>query len=335
MSAATGALIVGAVGLATSLTTTGLSFKQAATERDKMNAANDAAAEAMVEARKKLDVNYMDELSINKEAYEMQQDTILAQAQAATQLGVEGDARGASATAGRVQLATSAGAQQTRVQMGAELQKLEQLSAQEDSRLRDIGVQLDLQEVQGAQAAARDAEARAVAAQQEGIEGAIASTQQAASLGMGLYGGDAKGEKAAMQQFKQGYAADKAAFQEKFKGSDNIDSKVNAALKAKYGDFTYTGQVGRGKNKMTFEDTLLTDINFDDMTNKQWKDWSGGLDAEQSGKIFGSEAWSNLYQKPDYDPFAWQYGAMGAGTGKMDPEMMKQIMMLKKMGILD
>ena len=114
---------------------------------------------------------YMDELAINKEAYEMEQDTILAQAQAATQLGVEGDARGASATAGRVQLATAAGAQATRVAMGSELQQLDKLSAMEDSRLRDIGVQLDLEEVKGAQEAARDAEQLAIAAEQAGIQG--------------------------------------------------------------------------------------------------------------------------------------------------------------------
>ena len=291
-------------GLALSATTTGLSFAQAAKERDKMNMANEAAANAMVEARKKLRVNYMDALSINKEAYEMQQDTILAQAQAATQLGIEGDTRGASATAGRVQLATAAGAQQTRVQMGAELQKLEQLSAQEDSRLRDIGVQLDLQEVAGAQAAAREAEARSVAAQQEGIQGATDTLQQGISLGVGLYGADTKGEKAAMQKYSADYT----------------------------GDVTYTGDVGRGKNKITLEDANLQDVNFEDMTNKQWKDWTGGLDAQQSKSIFGSEAWSNLYQKPVQDPMAWQFGGGTSGITEEEKEMILRARKLANKG---
>ena len=275
------ALAIG--GLAVSAGTTALSFKEAQSERNKMDAANDAAAEAMVEARKKLEVNYMDELSINKEAYEMQQDTILAQAQAATQLGVEGDARGASATAGRVQLATAAGAQQTRVQMGAELQKLEQLSAQEESRLRDIGVQLDLQEVQGAQEAARDAEARAYAAQKQVVQGVGDTAQQA--LGMvALYGGDASGEKDAMGKFAGDYE----------------------------GDATYTGEIGRGKNKTTVENASLRNVDWENMTKKQYKRWSKSLTPSQQTSIFGSEAWGNIYQRPDSNPLG-----LGSGTDSL------------------
>jgi len=329
MSAATGALIVGAVGLATSLTTTGISFSQASAERDKMNAANDAAAKAMMEARKKLEVNYMDELSINKEAYEMQQDTILAQAQAATQMGVEGSARGAGATVGRVQLATQAGAQQTRTQMAAELQKLEQLSAQEDSRIRDIGVQLDLQEVEGAQNAARDAEARAEAAQQQAMEGVQQSVQQGISLGVGLYGKDIGGQQEAMDRYTAGYEADRAAFADS--GMD--DAAVQAALDKKYGDFTFSGEIGRGGKKQSYTDAQLDSFSFEDMTRGQFKDWSKTTQAQN---IFGSEAWGNVYQTPEMDPFAWQYGDLGSGTGTsgLDAETIKQIQMMKKLGLL-
>jgi membrane peptidoglycan carboxypeptidase len=55
--------------------------------------------------------------------------------------------------------------------MGQELMGLQQLSAQEESRLRDIGVQLDLEEVAGAQLAAANAQELSAQATQQGMQG--------------------------------------------------------------------------------------------------------------------------------------------------------------------
>jgi len=63
--------------------------------------------------------------------------------------------------------------------MGREMTALDRAAAAEESRLRDVGVQLDLGEVAGAQMAAADASQAAAAAQTQGF-------QQLASLGAGV-----------------------------------------------------------------------------------------------------------------------------------------------------
>jgi hypothetical protein len=55
--------------------------------------------------------------------------------------------------------------------MNQDLQQLEMLSAQEEGRLRDIDVQLDLEEVAGAQLAAANAQELAANATAQGMEG--------------------------------------------------------------------------------------------------------------------------------------------------------------------
>jgi hypothetical protein len=66
--------------------------------------------------------------------------------------------------------------------MNKEMSALEQQSAMEDSRLRDIGIQLNLQETQGAQQAMADAEQARTAAITQGVQGLGAMAQQAANF---------------------------------------------------------------------------------------------------------------------------------------------------------
>ena len=58
-----------------------------------MDRANKKAAEQMAKARQRLEVNYMDDLDINKEQYNIERDNVLQATAAATQAGMEGDAR--------------------------------------------------------------------------------------------------------------------------------------------------------------------------------------------------------------------------------------------------
>ena len=135
--------IAAGVGLATTAATTGMSFAQAGKQRKAMRQAERDADEAMQAARKKLEVNVFDQLSIQKEPYELEREALLSQGAQAIQAGVESE-RGATTTAGRIQMAQQEGQAGIRSAMGQELQGLERLSAQEEGRLRDIGVQLDL-----------------------------------------------------------------------------------------------------------------------------------------------------------------------------------------------
>lgn len=173
-------------GLAVSAGSAGMSFAQAGKQRKLQREAQADAAKAMQEARKKLEVNFYDQLGIQKEPYELEREALLTSGAQSIEAGVESE-RGAAATAGRVQLAQQQGQRQIAAAMGQEMLGLEKLSAQEESRLRDMGVQLDLGEVQGAQLAARDAQQQAAAATTAGLQNIQAMGQQAIQMAP-LYG---------------------------------------------------------------------------------------------------------------------------------------------------
>jgi len=179
--------IAAGVGMATTAATTGASFGQAIKQKRMQKQAQREADRAMADARKKLDVNYLEALAIQKEPYELQREATL-QAAATAMEGVrEGSARGAAAGAGRLALATQQGTSQQRADMSKELQQLQMATAEEEGRLRDIGVQLDLQEVQGAQQAVADAEAAKKQATAQGVQGLISLGSQAVQA-VPLYG---------------------------------------------------------------------------------------------------------------------------------------------------
>lgn len=180
-TAITASTIAAGASVAATAATAGLSFAQAGKQKKAMQQAQKDADEAMQEARKKLEVNVFDKLSIQKEPFELQREALLSQGAQAIQAGVESE-RGAAATAGRIQMAQQEGQAGIRSAMGQELQQLEMLSAQEEGRLRDIGVQLDLEEVAGAQLAAANAQELQAQALQQGMEGVTSLGTQLADM---------------------------------------------------------------------------------------------------------------------------------------------------------
>ena len=173
--------VAAGIGLAATAGSTTMSFLQAGKQKRAMRNAERDADQAMQEARKKLEINFYDNLSIQKEPYELEREALLAQGAQAIQAGVESE-RGAAATAGRIQMAQQEGQAGIRSAFGQELSGLERLSAQEDSRLRDIGTQLDLGEVEGAQLAAANAQELAAQATQQGMQGVTSMAQQLSSF---------------------------------------------------------------------------------------------------------------------------------------------------------
>ncbi len=145
--AAAGVEIVGSI----------FSFGEAKKQRDAMKKAQAAAAKSAAQAKKELSVNYMKGLSIAKEPYELEREALLQAGASALQAGVEGDPRGAAATAGRVVQAQQAGLARQRAAMAQEMSQLERLAAQEESRLGTARATVDLGEAAGAQKAAQDA----------------------------------------------------------------------------------------------------------------------------------------------------------------------------------
>ncbi len=178
-------------GLALQGGTTAMSFIQAGEQQAKQKQAEAKAAQAMAEARKKLQVNFYDEMAIQKEPYELQREALLSQGALAIQAGQESD-RGAAATTGRVQMAQNEAQAGIRTEMGKEMTAIQNKRIAEESRLRDLGVQLDLGEVEGQQMMAANAEEAATAATAQGIQGVIGMGQQALNL-LPLYFKDSKG----------------------------------------------------------------------------------------------------------------------------------------------
>ncbi len=177
---------IATLGLAAASTTG--SFVQAGKQRKLQEEAEREAEKAFQEAKNKLDVNYLEGLSIAKEPYELEREALLQAGASALQAGVEGETRGAAAVAGQALMAQQAGAAGQRAAMSREMQALNQLAAQEESRLQGARVDLDLAEAKGQQQMAADAAAARQAAISSGVQG-IASMGMTALENAPLYDG--------------------------------------------------------------------------------------------------------------------------------------------------
>lgn len=289
MAVATGLAIA---SLAVSATSAGLSFAQAGAARRKQEQAEREARRKMAEARRKLEVNTMEDLGINKEVYDIERENVLVQAQTATQAGIEGDARGAAATAGRIQMATQAGQRQVRAAQEQELNRIEELVAKEESRLRDLGVQLDLQEVAGAQQAAADAEQQRQAAIQQGIQSAGAAAQQGLAM---------------VPLFSQNIGAQRKAFGE----LEFTDEQLKDL-----GNFDGLGATPEGAASNFNPKTVA------DLSRRDFKAFKRGLTTDQYNQTIGSEQFKTAFDRYKPKEFSNAFG-MQYGAASMDPEYLK------------
>ncbi len=268
---------VAAVGaLASTAITTGMSFAQASKQKNAMQDAQKKAAERMADARKKLDVNYLDALSLPMEAYEQERLAMLNASAQAVQAGAEGESRGAGAVAGRVLDANQKGQAVSRAQMAKDMYNLEASQLEEDSRLRDLNAQLDLQEVEGAQIAAARADENRAMATQQGIQGLGSMVGQAIQF-VPLYQKNLAAQRAAVSKMQFD--------QDQFDAFGNV--KGNKILGAERGDG-------------------FTNLDFDaigNMNNRQFKKFKRDLSDEQRMQLFFNPAYTDAYQ----DPYAaWQ-----------------------------
>jgi hypothetical protein len=173
--------IAAGIGIASSLGGAAMSFTQANKQKKLQGQAEAEADKAMASARARLDVNYMDALSVQKEPYELQREAMLAQGTQATDAAQESE-RGAAAGAGRVQMAQNEAQGGIRTEMRKELTEIERLKVAEKARLEDLKTQIYLGEVEGAQMAARNAQEMAAQATAQGFEGLTSAATQTANL---------------------------------------------------------------------------------------------------------------------------------------------------------
>jgi len=154
----TGAMIAAGIGAGTTLYGGAKSFSNANKARKRGEAAGRAADKAIEEARRRVDVNAYEQLSIAKEPYELMRDALLTAGATGLQTGVEGETRGAAATAGRIQMAQNLKQGEVRAEMGQQMDELNRLVADEDKRRQQQLAGIAMEETAGAQAAIRDAE---------------------------------------------------------------------------------------------------------------------------------------------------------------------------------
>ena len=171
-----GVLTAVSIGIAAASATA--SFVQAGKAKTRREEAERAAETKLADAREKLDVNYLEGLSLPMEAYEREREAIAVGTSTALQAATEGDQRGVGATAGRVLQAQQEAQAQSRVGMAGDLFNLEAATAEEESRLRDVLAQIDLGEASGAQIAAAEAADQRQQDIQAGISSATSAVQQ-------------------------------------------------------------------------------------------------------------------------------------------------------------
>lgn len=260
--------LIAGIGVGVSAIGTGLSFSQAASQRKLSEEAQRQADAAMEKARDRLDVNFAEGQSIKKEGYELEREANLAAGAQAMIASVEGDARGGAATAGRVLAQQNAAQAQTRVAMGDELTNIETSIMEEESRLRDLNVSLDLEEVAGNQQKASDAQRKASAATSQGIQQGIQTAGAAAAAFIPLY-------------------------QEKIQNQIDATGAMSLTPEqyAKFGNVK-GGSMGEDAGKG------FTNLDFDKirgMDRGQFKSFKKDLTADQSAALFKSTQYLENY----------------------------------------
>ena len=177
--------ILAATALALSAGTTIASGAQATKQRKIMEGAEGEANKYMESARDRLNVNTYEELSVNTDIYDKERDNLATVGESYVQLTSGQDRAGSNVQ--NVVNALQAGNEKISMREAKEVDKLNLEIADEETRLLDIGTQLDLGEVAGAQQKAADAEAKATAFKGDFVKGLGNTVMAGIQLGVPLY----------------------------------------------------------------------------------------------------------------------------------------------------
>ena len=174
------------IGTALSVGGAGMNFAQAAKQDKLKQQAERDAEKAMKAARARLEANFYEGLEINLKSFDQELDALAGSSRQVVQAGQESD-RGAAAVAGNVLLASQKAEQSITDRQIDAVENLEMKVAAEESRLRNAKVNLDLGEVEGAQAAAAEADINKAANISAGLQG-LGSAATGLFEGSELYG---------------------------------------------------------------------------------------------------------------------------------------------------
>lgn len=231
-----------------------------------------AASKAMNEARQKLDVNFQEGRTISTDPYTMAIEQSLAQGAASVQAAQESE-RGIGQI-GRVQMAQNQMAEGQRVALGQELQQLDKDILGEESRLRDVKTQIDLQEAAGAQEAAAMYDEQAAAAKAAMIQSGVDLAAAGASA-LPLYAQNNKAQQQAISgmQFDGGQT-------KQFGTATGFTPIVGTGVRQfEGGNFSAVGDMG-GREFRQFKRNLTpaqkNQIMFDPAYMNQYNSFTGG-----------------------------------------------------------
>jgi hypothetical protein len=297
VTAAVGGLVISGVSA-------GMSFSQANKQKKAQQRAEEEADRAMEAARGKLDVNFAEQMSIKKEAYDLEREAMLSAGAQATEAGRESE-RGSAATAGRVYAAQQKGQQGIRGAMADEMTNIENAIIEEDSRLRDLDVALDLEEVAGNQQAAADAQRAAQVAKQQGVQSTLAFAQQGLAMAP-LYSKNTAAQKSAM-----------GAAQGSEKTATAADVKAGRAknIGDKFSTNPYAGKKVPTKDSNMFnkrqQDYFGKDIgalDFNSMSNRDFRAFNRAVGNEMQFDLRSNPQYIQSYQDQMNQPVTNYFG---------------------------
>lgn len=275
--------IAAGVSIAGTAASAGMSFAQANKQKKAMQDAEADAEAAMAAARGKLDVNFAEQMAIKKEAYDLEREAMLVQGAQLTEAGKESE-RGAAATAGRVYAAQQQGQAGIRTAMADELTNIEGAILEEDSRLRDLDVALDLEEVAGNQQAAADAQRAATAAKQQAIQSTISAVGQGISMAP-LYGKNTSAQKAAVGAAAKSSEAPYSGMEVGMKDANIFNKRQQE----------YFGQNVGG-------------LDFGSMSNRDFRAFNRALSPEQRAQLRMNPQYIDAYQSQIQQPSTQYFG---------------------------
>ena len=168
--------VLAAIGLGVQALSGVGSFIQAGQRQKEIDKANRAAQKAVAEAKKQIQVKPYEALTVSDTPYERQREQFASQAAQATQAAAEMGAAGMGRV-GAIAMAGDEAQAKVRDQQIKQLETIEQLKAQDEARAAQQMATLSLQEAEGAQQAAADAQSAKAASITSGM-GSMAGLSQ-------------------------------------------------------------------------------------------------------------------------------------------------------------
>ena len=189
------------IGMGIQVIGAGLQIARSIDQKKKARDAERASKELLEQAKSRLDVNRMEGIQVPLEAYEMAGREVTAQQMQSLEGLREADARTLAAGVGKLGAAGATATEGVRQNMAEAIYKRDKMIANEAARIDTVMGGISLEEVSGAQIAAKEREEAAAMALSGGIAG-MGGAFDTLAKSQDLYS-QRQGQMAAAQQYQQ------------------------------------------------------------------------------------------------------------------------------------